>query len=130
VTLTEELITTAQAGRLVGRTEGAIRAAIRFGQLTPAARTDQGHHRLRAEDVRAWDASHRRLDRPSARTWERTAQALAELEAATADEIGAYLSLNPGNVRKHLLILESQGRVQRHKDGQWTLTGQAQPGAA
>lgn len=65
------------------------------------------------------------------RPWERTLEVLRTFGSASANELGAFLDLNPGNIRKHLLILEHQGRAQRLDGRQWAPVAESgQSGAA
>jgi DNA-directed RNA polymerase specialized sigma24 family protein len=128
--LVDEVITTTEAAKLTGRTVGAVRQAARRGVLPSVGKNPDGFHQLRRSDVLVWDRTHRRQTMPTRRPWERTAQAVAELEVATTDELAAYVGLHVGNVRKHLLILRAQGRAERRDDGQWVLTADAHAGAA
>lgn len=118
----ERLLTTTEAAELVGRTQAVVRTAICQGKLPAAGRTRLGHHLLRYEDVLDWVQRYPTYRPHPANRWNNTAAALSELGPATVEELGAYLSLHPGNVRKHLLILAAQGRAQREADGQWVLT--------
>jgi hypothetical protein len=127
----ELLLTTGQAAELIGRSPYAIRNALRSGALQSAERTDQGQHRLRPTDVLAWDRSHPAKAMPLRRPWEQTAIALNTLGGeASAEELAVYLHLHTGNVRKHLLVLEADGRAERHADGQWGLIVRSRVGAA
>jgi hypothetical protein len=129
-TTPELLLTTAQAAELIGRSPGAVRWAIKSGELPSAARTPTGQHRVRPTDVLLWAKRHPARLTQLRNTWEQTAVALATLGQASADELGAYLGLHPGNARKHLLILAAQGRAQRLPDGQWVPVTESHVGAA
>lgn len=118
----DRLLTTTEAAELVGRTQAVVRTAICQGKLPAAGRTRLGHHLLRREDVLEWVRRHPTYRPHPANRWDKTASALAELGPATVEELGAYLSLHPGNVRKHLLILSAQGRAERRPDGQWVVS--------
>ncbi len=123
VTLEEELLSTTEAAALTGRDMGVIRHAIWAGRLPAAERTSLGRPLVRRSDLLAWDkrAPHK-PQKKGKEPWLKAAKALGVLGSATAEELAGYLSIHPGNVRKHLLILEAQEQVQRDKDGQWSLT--------
>ncbi len=53
---------------------------------------------------------------------ERVARLLVEWQEATAEELAVGIRLHPGNVRKHLVILESAGFAEREDSGFWRLT--------
>lgn len=116
----EDLLTTTEAARIVERSLDAVRHGVLDGTLAEAGRTDRGRPLVRRADLLAWDQTARRFHRPT-RRWEATAAALEALGPATAEELGAYVGVHPGNTRKHLAILVAQGRAQRRPDGQWVL---------
>lgn len=126
----DRLLTTTEAAELVGRTQAVIRTAICQGKLPAAGRTPLGHHLLRQSDVLDWVRRHPTYRPHPGNRWNNTAAALGELGPATVEELGAFLSLHPGNVRKHLLILAAQGRAERRPDGQWVLTDQSDTSGA
>lgn len=122
VTLEEELLSTTEAAALTGRNMSVIRHAIWAGRLPAAGRTSLGRPLVRRDDLLAWDKrALRKPQKKGKEPWLKTAKALGVLGSATAGELAGYLSIHPGNVRKHLLILEAQEQVQRGKDGQWSL---------
>jgi hypothetical protein len=117
----DAVLGTSEAGRLVGRTEGAIRGAIHQGSL-PAERGRDFWY-VRASDVLAWAARTRRgrgksLAKP--RTDE-VVELLEEYGAVSSDDVAALLQVHPGNARKYLAMLGLQGRARRQDDGQWVL---------
>jgi hypothetical protein len=120
------MLTTREAGELVGRSEAAIRSALCRGVL-PGER-GRDFWLVRAGDVIAW-ARHtppghgRRLARP--RT-EEVIQLLTEWGSATAEEMATVMSLHVGNVRKFLAILAAEGRAERRDDGQWVLNNSSE----
>ncbi len=116
----EELVSTREAARLIGRSPGAVRRAVGNGTLPSAGRTELGALLLRVSDVRAWHATHKQCRRGSPQPWNATADALNALGGATAEEVAGYLGIHVGNARKHLVILQAQGRAERASDGQWT----------
>jgi len=117
------MLTTREAGELVGRSEAAVRSALCRGVL-PGER-GRDFWLVRAGDAIAW-ARHtppghgRRLARP--RT-EEVFQLLTEWGSASAEEIATVMSLHVGNVRKFLAILAASGRAERREDGQWVPNG-------
>jgi len=117
------MVTTTEAGRLVGRSGDAIRAACVNGKL-PGRKDSQGCWHVDPADVLAWAArtppGHGpRLPRP--RTDE-VMELLRDWGSASAEELARVLAIHPGNVRKYLAILSAEGRAQRRSDGQWVLT--------
>jgi DNA-binding transcriptional ArsR family regulator len=122
-------LTTTEAAHLVGRTQGAVRGAIRDGHL-PGIRHD-GRRWVTVADLIAWDARAPRLGaRRKQPAHERTADILATYGPASVDELTVLADLHPGNVRKHLAILAKEGRVERRPDGEWALTTLDHAGAA
>jgi len=59
---------------------------------------------------------------PTSESREKVARLLAEWQEATADELAVGIDLHPGNVRKHLVILEAAGVADRDDEGFWRLT--------
>ena len=107
--------------RLTGRSPTTLRWAVSAGTLSAAGRAELGGLLLRTSDVLEWHKSHRQYTRVRSKPWNTTADGLAVLGGATAEELAAYLDIHPGNARKHLLILQAQGRAERGADGQWSL---------
>lgn len=115
-----DLIDTTEASQLIGRSVDAVRSAIRRGYLNSVARTEYGRPLMRRCDVIAWaERTKRSPYRHRYRPWEHTYDVLTGFGAAFSTELAVVLDLHPGNVRKHLLVLEHQGRVRRLGDGQW-----------
>jgi hypothetical protein len=124
----EVLMTTTQAGRLIGRTGTAVRDACVAGKLA-GQKDSQGFWLIREADLRAWDSWSQRGHGPrlpQPRTDEVVAL-LSEWGCATAEELGIVMSLHVGNVRKYLAILAAQGLAERRDDGQWILTSSETP---
>jgi hypothetical protein len=121
-------LTTTEAATLVGRSQSAVRAAINNHTL-PGFRRD-GRNYVRRSDLLAWDQRTKRHERHCVPAYERTAQLLREYRSATTPELAELSQLHPGNVRKHLAILATQGRVECRPDGQWVLTSDPETGAA
>jgi predicted ArsR family transcriptional regulator len=121
-----EWITTADAGRLTGRPAQVFRAAIGKAQI-PAVKDGDGFWRMPRDEALAWDARTPRRPRPGhqVRGYQQVATLLEEFGTLNVDELSALLGVHAGNVRKHLAILDRQGRARRRVDGQWEL--QAQP---
>ena len=113
---------------LTGRTQDAVKAAIRRGEL-PGKREMDGW-RVTPPDLLAWNARTRRSSRSSSRPWERAAGLLAEYGSLSPQEMTPLLDRHPGNTRKYLAILRAEGRAERLPDGQWVLTNKSQAGAA
>jgi hypothetical protein len=116
------MLTTHEAGRLVGRSEGAVRKAL--GRGTLRGKRDREVWHVRAADVVAWAACSRSgpgNPLPAPRT-EDTVHILREYESASAEEVATLLGVHPGNARKYLAMLALQGRARRRADGQWVLT--------
>jgi hypothetical protein len=123
-----ELLTTTQAGQLLGVSQGAVRTAILKGRLMGSKVT--GVWYVERKELFDWRQRTRHLTPRTGQPWERVASVLVEYGTATADELAQLCELHPGNVRKHLAILSKQGRVHRLPDGQWTLTASERQGAA
>jgi len=107
----------------VGCGDWVLRHAIQTGALR-ARRSETGIFLVRVEDLHKWRATHPSRPRFGGRrpTWHDTGEALATLGKATPGEIADYRGdIHPGNVRKHLLILEARGRAVRHPDGEWSI---------
>jgi hypothetical protein len=123
----DNMLSTSEAGRLVGRTEDAVRAAIRRGAL-PAER-GRDFWSVRATEVVAWAArtpAGRGNPHPRPRTAE-VADILREYGSASAEEVAMLLQVHSGNARKYLAILAIQGTAKRLSDGQWVLTSTEKP---
>jgi hypothetical protein len=121
----DAVLGTREAGRLVGRTEDAIRAAIRGGTLPGERGRDFWY--VRASDVIAWAARTRRgrgksLAKP--RTDE-VVELLKEYGSVSTDDVATLLQVHPGNARKYLAMLGLQGRAYRRPDGQWALVDES-----
>jgi len=112
-----ELLTTRQAGELVGRSPATVKRALSLGVLP--GRHVEGFWRVRQEDVLAWDARACRKPSRKDRPYDRVAQMLTDYGSVTTDELAELLMVHPGNARKHLAILANQGRAHRHEDGEW-----------
>ncbi len=67
-------------------------------------------------------ARHRRTRHPTNESREQVARLLADWQEGTADELAVGIGLHPGNVRKHLVILEAAGVAERDDSGFWRLT--------
>jgi hypothetical protein len=124
----QDWLTTTEAAALIGRTQSAVRAAIN-NQALPGFRHD-GRNYVRRADLLAWDQRTRRAKRHCVPAYEHTAQLLREYQSATTPELAELSQLHPGNIRKHLAILATQGRVECRPDGQWVLTPDPDTGAA
>jgi helix-turn-helix protein len=112
-----ELLTTRQAGELVGRSADTVKRSLNLG-LLPGRHVD-GFWRVRREDVLAWDARARRHPCQKKRAYDRAADVLAEYGSATPDELSKLLGVHVGNARKYLAILATEARAHRHDDGEW-----------
>jgi len=121
MSLGDQVITTTEASRLTGRSPSAIRNAVSQRELASVGHTELGRLLLRTSDVLEWHKSRRRCQRAPSKPWNLTADGLGVLGAATSEELAAYVGIHPGNARKHLLILQAQGRAERGADGQWSL---------
>jgi predicted transcriptional regulator len=127
-----ELLSIREAAALVGRTPGSVKSAVRFGVLHGDRCIDSGRAvwRIKPAELLAWNEAHPPVPRPRLNdTWNRTVELLAEYGPLHAEELGILLERHPGNARKHLAILEKQGRARRLDDGQWVLVDD-QVGAA
>jgi hypothetical protein len=120
----DAMLTTTEAGNLVGRTNGAVRMAIWNGSLPGQRQRD--HWLVRAGDVLAWAARtqrHHWRKLPAPRTDE-VVTLLQEYGTASAEEVARLLQVHVGNARKYLAILGLEGRAERRPDGQWVLREQ------
>jgi hypothetical protein len=124
---TSKRLTTREAAALTGRSQDAVKTAIRDGKLHGERELDGW--RVTQEDLLAWNARTRRV--PSRRrAWEPVAQILEEHGSASAEEMAVLADIHPGSARKYLVILANLGRAERLPDGQWVLTGKSRAGAA
>jgi hypothetical protein len=118
------MLTTTEAGRLIGRTGNAVRKAVSAGHLPGTWVHD--HWLVSASAVLAWAArtppGRGGPQLPVPRT-EDVVRVLGEYGSASADEVATLLRLHPGNARKYLAMLGLQGRAYRREDGQWLLVG-------
>ena len=123
------MLTTREAGSLVGRSDAAVRRALTRGRL--AGERSRDYWLVRAGDVLSW-ATHSPKGHgpilPLPRT-EEVAGLLEEYGSASAEEVSRLLQVHVGNARKYLAILGSEGRAKRGPDGQWSLVTDAE-GAA
>jgi len=119
----DRLLTTTEAGHLVGRSDSAVRGAVRSGLLK--AVWDHNRWLVSAAAVMTWASTHK------ANPWPRTAkprtdevvELLSDYGSASAEEVAGILGVHPGNARKYLALLARAGRAQRLEDGQWVLIG-------
>lgn len=117
----DAMLTTTQAGKLVGRTGDAIRMAVLTGALPGQRQRD--HWLVRTSDVLAWGARARKLHSrklPVPRT-EEVVALLEQYGSASAEEVARLLQVHVGNARKYLAILGVEGQAERRADGQWAL---------
>jgi excisionase family DNA binding protein len=111
------LLTSREAGELIGRSTDAVRGAIAHGSL-PAIKTWDGW-RVRREDVVAWATAGRPKPNFRRPRYEDAAEVLDEFGSISVDELAALWQVHPGNARKALAILGAQGRAHRDEQGQW-----------
>jgi hypothetical protein len=125
----DRLLTTTEAGRLVGRGGPVVRKACSYGSL-PGTKDTNGFWWVREDDLRAWHAraphGQGRRPLPRART-DDVAALLADWGSGSSDEVARAVGVHVGNARKWLKILETEGRAQRLEDGQWVLTSSEVP---
>lgn len=115
------MLTTREAARLVGRGDTLLRLAIARGTLP--AENINGRWFIAETDLRDWDLRTRRYPRQATSLpVERAAAMLREYESLSAEELATLAHIHPGNARKHLALLATQGRAERRPDGQWVLT--------
>jgi hypothetical protein len=115
-----EQLTTRQAAALTGRSQDAVKSAIRHGHLAGTRQIDGW--RVIRKDVLAWQKATRAMPRPSSRPWERAAALLEDYGSLSTEELTVLLDRHPGNCRKYLALLRAEHRVQQLDDGQWVLT--------
>lgn len=112
----------------LGISRNTITRLVTDGSL-PALRLDDRWY-VEARDLEAFARTYQpRRNVPSQRRITRNDQSriavlatLADWQEATATEIAEAISLHPGNVRKHLALLEKAGATQRVGDALWSLT--------
>lgn len=125
---TPDLLTTTEAGELIGRTQDAVRIAINLGYLR--AVNERGRWYIERDALVAWDKRARRFVRTRTPSWERAAEIIAEYGSVSAAELAQLAGIHIGNARKHLAILAKNGRVRCLDDGQWVLLGRQHQGVA
>jgi len=118
----DEYITTTEAATLTDRTPGAIRQHVKGGKLRYEGFNEDRRPLLSRAKVLEWYATHPPQPRPPRNTWLETLAALRLLGSATPAELADYLGLHPGNVLKHLRIMDGRGEAARLSDGQWAAT--------
>ena len=119
----DAMLTTTQAGKLVGRPGVSVRMALLSGALHGERQRD--YWLVKAGDVLAWDARTRRSRHPVRRLpvprTDEVASLLEEYGSITSEEVAKFLQVHPGNARKYLALLGLEGRAERRPDGQWAL---------
>ena len=121
----DELLSTTQAAQLVQRAQGTVRAAIVRGKLPAIKNRSDATWRVRRDELLAWDKQTSRCTANRPHPWELVVELLEAFGSASSAELAPLLGIDPGNVRKHLAILATQGRARRRPDGQWVLIGPA-----
>jgi hypothetical protein len=124
------MLTTTQAGKLVGRSGVSVRMALLSGTLRGERQRD--YWLVRVGDLLAWDAHAQRHRRPPQKLpvprTDEVASLLEEYGSASAEEVAKFLQVHPGNARKYLALLGLEGRAERRPDGQWVLCGRQDSG--
>ena len=120
-----------EAARRLGICTSSARDLVHQGRL-PAVRIGPLWY-VERQALEQFAASYRRRPytfrpRPTSNTdsREKVARLLAEWQSATPDELAVGIGLHPGNVRKHLAILASDGVAERDAEGLWHLTAVGQ----
>ncbi len=123
MSFSEDLLTTTEAGKLIGRSGTAVREACVRGAL-PGRKDEQGFWLVRSADAQAWAARSRRaVGRPLPRPrTDDVVELLNDWGSGSAEEVARAVGVHVGNARKWLKILQTEGRAQRLEDGQWVLT--------
>lgn len=124
-----ELLSLPEVARRLGVSRAVVKGIVLGGSL-PAVRTVDRWY-VRREDLTAFadrfEAPKKRTkaSRPPRRN-EETRAAIAALigewQEATANELAVAVGIHPGNVRKHLVMLEAAGVAKRDDEGLWRLT--------
>lgn len=123
-----DMLNTTEASNLIGRSQSAVRTAIRDGDLK--GQNHEGRWYIDRQELLAWHKRARILKRRTRPAWEAIADLLIEYDSASVEELTVLSGLHEGNVRKHLACLVKEGRVERRPDKQWILITQAHDGAA
>ena len=123
-----DVLNTTEASALIGRSQTAVRTAIRDGSLQATNR--DGRWYIDRQVLLAWHQRARLIRRHTPPPWEVIAKLLAEYDSASTEELEVLSGLHIGNVRKYIACLVKEGRVERRPDGQWFLIHQAEQGAA
>ena len=115
-----------EAAKVLGVHRATVNDMVVSGRL-PAER-DGAHWRVQRADLLAFAESYvKPANAPATRDRRLPASAsdildlLESWEAANAEELAPLLELHPGNVRKHLRLMEHEGLVSRRADGQWVM---------
>jgi len=113
------------AARRLGVARGSLNHLVREGRL--AAERVGPHWYVDPVVLDAFaqtyrPSNRRRTVRPVNESREQVARLLADWQEATADELAIGVGLHPGNVRKHLVILEAAGVAERDDQAYWRLT--------
>jgi DNA-binding MarR family transcriptional regulator len=113
------------AARQLGVERATLTRLVRNGSLPGLRLADRWY--VEARDLADFASSYKPRRRTRAAEKTSAAQAkiaatLADWQEATANELAVAVELHPGNVRKHLLLLQQAGKVQRDEEGLWSLT--------
>lgn len=112
---------------MTGRSVDAIRRAILGGSLPKSGTTNTGRPLVRVADLERWHTHvPQRRGRSAGDRIARTGELLAQLGPLTASELALAAGIHPGNVRKHLRILEHQGKARSLPNGEWSATTSAE----
>ena len=110
----QDCLTTTEAAALVGRAQSAVRAAIK----PPAGFRRDGRNYMSHADLLAWDRAPDGRSGPACPPTRTPPNCCAN--ASPHHRAGrTQASSIPGNIRKHLAILATPGRVECRPNGQW-----------
>lgn len=120
------LIGLVEAAKRLGVCRETANDLVRDG-LLPATRVGPWWY-VQEEDLESFAATYRPRPGPRRRQSRneehraKIAELLADWQDATPAELSTVIGLHPGNVRKHLVMLEAAGVAERDDEGLWRLT--------
>lgn len=122
------LLGTTDVARRLGVKRATVTELVARGSLPALRLADRWY--VEASDLDAFAKTYtprkRTANSRNARNRQAVMQTLADWHEATAAEIAQAVELHPGNVRKHLVLMEKAGLTARVGEGLWTLTAEGQ----